>query len=256
MPYSSPILLVHILAGTVGLLSGTAAIVFRKGSPRHILAGRVFVVSMLTMGVAAAYLAVVRNQPNNLGGGILTVYLIGTAWLTARRKGGETSRFDWVALLIPLAIGILGWKNGLEALLGPTREKYGVPGPMHLFLGTVCLLAAAGDVRMLLRGGVFGAKRLARHLWRMCYGLFIASGSFFMGPSNRPLRLLSSVGLSRHLPQALFSIWLYLTLTVLPLVLLIFWLARVRFARAYKALPKGPDQGASLPRDTTSPLQA
>jgi hypothetical protein len=97
------------------------------------------------------------------------------------------------------------------------------------------LLAAAGDVRMLLGGGVFGTKRIARHLWRMCFGLFIAAGSFFMGPSNRPLRLLSAVGLGRHLSPALFSINLYLILTILPLILLIFWLVRVRFTNAFKA---------------------
>jgi hypothetical protein len=58
---------------------------------------------------------------------------------------------------------------------------------------------------MLARGGVLGAKRIARHLWRMCFGLFIAAGSFFLGPSNRPLRLLSTVGLGQHLSPALFS---------------------------------------------------
>lgn len=68
--------------------------VFRKGSPRHILAGRVFVASMLTMAVAAVYLAIVRHQPSNIGGGILTFYLIGTAWLTARRRDGQTNRLD------------------------------------------------------------------------------------------------------------------------------------------------------------------
>jgi hypothetical protein len=101
----------------------------------------------------------------------------------------------------------------------------------------VMLLAAAGDVRMLLRHGLLGAHRIARHLWRMCFGLFIASGSFFLGPSNRPLRLLSRVGLGQHLPAALFSTALYLVLTLLPLVLLIFWLLRVRFASAYKRMP-------------------
>ncbi|HXN94907.1 MAG TPA: hypothetical protein VN879_10400 [Candidatus Acidoferrales bacterium] len=70
---------------------------FRKGSPRHVLAGKVFVASMLTMAVLAVYLAIVRHQPNNIGGGIFTFYLIGTAWLTARRRDGETNRFDWVA---------------------------------------------------------------------------------------------------------------------------------------------------------------
>ena len=102
-------------------------------------------------------------------------------------------------------------------------------------MGSVCLLAAAGGVRMLVSGGVLGTKRIARHLWRMCFGLFIAAGSFFLGPSNRPLRLLSAVGLGLRLPQAVFSTGLYLVLTILPLLLLIFWLVRVRFTSAYKS---------------------
>lgn len=230
----SPILLVHICAGTLGLLSGAAAISFRKGSRPHVLAGRVFVVSMLTMAAGAAYLAVVRHQPNNLGGGILTFYLIGTAWLTARRPDGETSRLDWVALLIPLTLGILTWMSGAEKMRAPGPPEDGVPAGMHFFMGSVALLASIGDVRMLVGGGVFGTKRIARHLWRMCFGLFIAAGSFFLGPSNRPLRLLSSVGLGRHLSPAIFSTGLYLFLSVLPLILLIFWLIRVRFGNAYK----------------------
>lgn len=44
---------------------------------------------MLTMAIFAVYLAITRHQPNNIGGGILTFYLIGTAWLTARRKDGR-----------------------------------------------------------------------------------------------------------------------------------------------------------------------
>ena len=233
MPYS-PALLVHICAGSVGLLSGAAAISFRKGSPRHVLAGRVFVASMLTMAAFAVGLSITRHQPNNFGGGIATFYLIGTAWLTARRKDGETSRLDWVVLLIPLALGTLTWMSGLKVVRSGASSQDGVPVGMTFFMGSILLLAAAGDLRMLLRGGVFGSKRIARHLWRMCFGLFIASGSFFLGPSNRPLRLLSSVGLGQHLPAALFSTGLYLILTILPLILLVFWLLRVRFSNAYK----------------------
>src|SRR5215471_1936743 len=110
----SPILLVHILGGTLGLVSGTIAIVFRKGSRWHVLAGRVFVASMLTMGAAATYLAILKHQNGNIGGGIFTFYLILTAWLTARRGEGETSSFDWLALLIPLALGVLTWMSGIN----------------------------------------------------------------------------------------------------------------------------------------------
>jgi hypothetical protein len=176
----------------------------------------------------------VRHQPNTVGGGILTFYLIGTAWLTARRRDGETSRYDWVLFLVPLVLGILTWMNGINVVRSGASSQDGVPVGMTFFMGSVELLAAAGDLRMLVGGGVFGVKRISRHLWRMCFGLFIAAGSFFMGPSNRPLRLLSAVGLGRHLSPALFSTSLYLFLTVLPLILLIFWLVRVRFTDAYK----------------------
>jgi uncharacterized membrane protein len=236
MPYS-PILMVHIFAGSVGLLSGAAAMIFRKGSPRHVLAGRIFVVAMLTMAVGAVYLGFVKHQTGNIGGGIITFYLIGTAWLTARRREGETSRFDWIALLIPLALGLLLWVGGIKVLRSGHTSQDGVPVFMNFFMGSICLLAAAGDIRMLLRGGVFGVTRISRHLWRMCFGLFIAAGSFFLGPSNRPLRLLTSVGIGRHLPAALFSTGLYLFLSVLPLLLLIFWLVRVRFAKAFTRKP-------------------
>jgi hypothetical protein len=244
----SPILFVHICAGTLGLLSGTAAMTFRKGSPRHALAGKVFVASMLTMAVGAVYLAITRHQPNNVGGGILTFYLIGTAWLTARRRDGETSRFDWVLFLIPLALGVLTWINAIQVVRSGATSQDGVPVGMSFFMGSVMLLAAVGDVGMLVRGGLFGAKRIARHLWRMCFGLFIAAGSFFLGPSNRPLRLLSKVGLGQHLSPALFSTTLYLILTILPLILLIFWLVRVRFTNAYRGKPvqiasTSPDTG-------------
>jgi hypothetical protein len=234
MPYS-PILIGHICGGTLGLLSGTAAMSFRKGSPRHVLAGNVFVISMLSMAVAAVYLAAVRHQPNNIGGGIITSYLIGTAWLTARRRDGETRHFDWIVLVIPLTLGILTWMNGIKVVRSGASSQDGVPVGMTFFMGSVMLLAAAGDIRMLVRGGVLGAKRIARHLWRMCFGLFIAAGSFFMGPSNRPLRLLSAMGVGQRLPRALFSTTPYLIFTLLPLIMLIFWLIRVRFTNAYKA---------------------
>src|SRR5215208_3729866 len=96
----TPILVIHICAGVLGLLSGVAAMLFRKGSRRHGLAGNVFFVTMGVMGSTAALLG-------NVFGGLFVCYLVATAWLTARRRGGGTSVFDWVGLTFALAFGVL-----------------------------------------------------------------------------------------------------------------------------------------------------
>ena len=230
-----PILILHISAGIIGLLSGAAAMSFRKGSRCHRMSGNVFVISMLSMGAAATYLAILKHDSTNFGAGFLTFYLIGTAWLTARRRDGQTSRFDWAAVLIPVTLGILTWISGLAKVLAPGPPPDGVPAGMHFFMGSVMLLAAAGDVRMLVRGGVLGTKRLVRHLWRMCFGLFIATGSFFLGPNNRPLRLLATVGLRQQIFRTVLRDEALLFLAVLPLLLLIFWFIRVRFTNAFRS---------------------
>src|SRR5882762_7327456 len=217
----SPLLPVHIAGGIVGILSGSAAMIFRKGGARHALAGKIFVAAMLTLGASAVYLAIVKHQAGNILGGTFAFYLVATAWITARRGDGKTGIFDWAAMLVPLLIGIALWVLGLEVVYGHAKQANGVPVAMSFFLGSVMLLAAAGDIRMLLRGGVSGNKRIVRHLWRMCFGLFIATGSFFLGQ------------------QQVFPSWLrgssvLFIPALLPLVLLIFWLFRGRFTGAYR----------------------
>jgi hypothetical protein len=212
----SPMLLMHICAGTLGLLSGAVAISLRKGSGRHRVAGNVFVVSMLSLSASGVYMAILKHQPGNILGGTLTFYLVATAWRIARRREGETESFDWGALLVVLAVGVANVTFGLEAAHSPTGLKYGYPVGPYTFLGSVALIAAAGDVRMLVRGGVSGAQRIARHLWRMCFAWFIASASIFLA---RP-----------HLFPAFFQrTGLLYLLTVLPLLLMVFWLIRVLF---------------------------
>lgn len=229
------------------MLSGAAAISFRKGSSRHVLAGRIFAASMLIMATAGAWRAVVRHQPTNIIAGVVTCYLIGTAWLTVRRKDGETSRFDWAALLIPLAGGVLAWTAGFEALRSAAGSPDGTPAGMLFVMGSVNLLAAAGDVRMLMQGGVRCASRIARRLWRMCFGLFIAAVSFFLGggSSDRPLELLAAVGIGQHPTPSPSRTVVYVILSILPLILLAFWLTRIRFTNASRIYYRRPPHRAA-----------
>jgi len=218
---ASPLLVLHIGAAIVGLLSGAAAMSFRKGSRWHGLIGNVFFVSMLCMSGAGAYLAFMKSQTNNVFGGVLTFYLVATAWVTARRRSGKPGVFDFAALLVVLALAASIVTFGIEALTSPTGLKDGMPAGIYFLLGSVALLAAVGDVRMLVRGGIAGTQRLIRHLWRMSFALFVASASIFLA---RP-----------HLfPAILRRTYVLVFLGVLPLLLMIFWLIRVRFTGAFK----------------------
>ena len=229
-----PLLVVHISAGVLAMFAGAAAISFRKGSRWHGMAGNVFVASMLVMATFASYLAYMKHQPNNVFGGILTIYMVTTAWATARRRDGETGILDWVGFLFALSVGGLSIFHGLLKMAGREPVDVGTYPFMQLFMGSIILLAAIGDLRMLLRG-ISGRQRIARHLWRMCFGWFIATGSFFLGQ------------------QQVFPAWLrgspaLLVPALLPLALLIFWMIRVRFTGAYKGLSTPRAGQASLLR--------
>jgi uncharacterized membrane protein len=218
----SPILVLHISSGIIGLLSGALAMSFRKGSRGHVAAGRVFVISMLSLSAAAVYLAVMKSQTGNVIAGVMTFYMVTTAWATARRREGETGIFDWCALVVALAAGAVMVIYGFEAAHSQTGLKDGYPPVLYFIWGSVALLSAAGDVRMLIRGGVFfGAQRIVRHLWRMCLGLFIAAGSFFLGQQ-------------KVFPASLRGSKVWFAPAFLPLLLMIFWLLRVWFTNEYK----------------------
>lgn len=219
----SPILDLHIVAGTLGMLSGFVAVFLRKGSRRHGIAGNVFVVSMMILSLTGVYMALLKSQPGNVIGGTLTFYLVTTGWLTAKRRAGRPGIVDWAGLLIVLTLAIVEVAWGTAAAMSPTGTKYDYPPGPYFFMGTVAVLASVGDIRMIARGGVAGTQRVARHLWRMCFALFIASASIFLA--------------RQHLfPAFMRKTGMLALLSFLPLGLMVFWMTWVRFAHAYKKL--------------------
>ena len=214
----------HIGGGTLGLVAGTVAALARKGGPLHRAAGNVFFGSMLVMAVFACYLAVViPGQMVNLFIGTFALYLVATAWMTVRREAGTIGVSEKIALFVavilcaPFAILSFQLAAGMTPLF-----KSAVPfkGPVLIAIyafTAVLAIAAIADAKVVLAGGISGAPRIARHLWRMCLGLTLAAGSAF---TNGVARLLPG---PYHVPTVLFLP------QFLPLGLLIFWMIRVRF---------------------------
>jgi uncharacterized damage-inducible protein DinB len=181
----TPALLLHICGAVIGLLSGYLAMFLRKGSGLHGAAGVSFTVSMIAMTTTGAYVALFE-RPNMLNAtvALLTLYLVTTSWWAAKHKEGGTSLFDAGALVFVLIVGIFGIANGIEAAGNPRGLKDGMPAGMYFFFGSMALLAAFRDVRLIMRGGVTGPRRVLRHLLRMCFALLIATFSLYPGQAK------------------------------------------------------------------------
>jgi uncharacterized membrane protein len=188
---------------------------FRKGSGLHRAAGTIFFLSMLSMSGAGASIAgFIRPNTGNVMGGVLAFYLVATGWVASKRRDGNVGIFDFGALLFALAIVAAGATWGFEAARSQSGSKDGYSPVLYFVFGSIALLFATSDVRMILRGGVFGTQRIARHLWRMCLALLMAALSFYPGQA----RLFS---------EAIRQTNLLYVPHVLLIGAMIFWMVRV-----------------------------
>ena len=171
------VLPIHIAAGVLALVFGYAALAAAKGGTLHRRSGRLFVAAMVALSLTGAWIALVAGSPVSVIAGLLTCYFVTTALLTVRRR--QPPRWVTVAaMLVAVTVALAGFATGF-GILGRRPEAI----PMFIF-GGVGLLAAAGDIRMMRAGGIQGPRRIARHLWRMCFAMWVAAASFFWGPAR------------------------------------------------------------------------
>jgi hypothetical protein len=207
---------VHIAGGSTALASGALAIAARKGGPLHASAGTWFFAGMLVLGATASILDPLKTPPASPVGGIMVCYFVLTGWMTVRRREGRPGWIEKMACAAALGFaGLLAW-GGFTGATTPAG-----PGPVFALAG-VCLLAGLGDLRAILRT-LAPVQRLSRHLWRMCFAFFIATGSFFLGQQD-------------VLPRAVRGSPILFVLAFAPFAVMAWWLVRLRLGTALARL--------------------
>jgi uncharacterized membrane protein len=204
---------VHILAGALALVFGYVALYAAKGATLHRRSGMLFVYAMVTLSISGAFMDALKTSriSVNVIAGLVTFYFVTTALLTVRRR--PLSWIDRAAALFALSVGVLAFDAGFEL------SKSGRPETAPCFIfGIVALLATTGDVRMMRAGGIQGRRRISRHLWRMCFAMWVAAASFFWGPPNR-------------VPEVIRIPALQATAVLIPVVVMLYWLWRIRSRR-------------------------
>jgi uncharacterized membrane protein len=225
---AAAILPAHILGGMLALGFGYVALYAAKGATLHRKSGIFFVYAMVTMSVSGALMDVLNTAKLsvNVVAGLLTFYFVTTALLTVRRRTQGVSWIDGAAVVLALTVSGLACRAGLELL------SRGRPEAIPCFIFTVVgLLAAAGDIRVMREGGVQGPRRIARHLWRMCFAMWVAAASFFWGPPDR-------------VPEVIRIPALQAIAVLVPVFVMLYWRWRVRIRHVFRGLVITPPQMA------------
>ncbi|MDF2771995.1 MAG: hypothetical protein K0S86_1489 [Geminicoccaceae bacterium] len=126
-------------------------------------------------------------------------------------------------MLLALGVGTASLALGFVTLASATGTMDGLPPFPFFMFGVTGLLASIGDMRVLRSGGVRGSARLVRHLWRMCWALWIAAASFFLGQAD-------------ELPEAVRIPALLAIPVVIPVLAMLYWLWRVRVRRTFRGI--------------------
>jgi len=209
-------LAVHFAAGLVSIVAGAIALSVAKGGRLHKQSGFAFTWTMVVLGLTAAGIGTYERIPSQVFAGLLAAYLVYTGMTTVKPLLGIGQRFNVALMILAFAYAVASLYWGVTEWLDPTVEVLGRPRVVPpLVVGTVILLAAIGDLRAIRAGGLLGSRRLARHLWRMCFGLFIATGSFFLGQM-------------KFIPEPVRIVPLLLALAFAPILFLFYWMWRVR----------------------------
>jgi hypothetical protein len=217
----------HVAAGSIGLLSGAAALSVRKGGSLHARAGTAFFAAMLAMAGTGAVIAASISARGTAVIGLFTCYLVTTSWMTARRRDGVAGGFERAGLAVAVGCAAAMLVFALLASASPQGRFDSLPAAAHYPFALLAALAAGLDLNFILRGRLARHQRIARHLWRMCAAMAIAAFSFFLGQQD-------------EFPAAWRGLAIWFVPPLAVLAAMVFWLVRVRFTAAFGRTARRP----------------
>lgn len=177
------LLTLHIIAGTIGLTTGTINIIGKKGGKIHRLVGRFFLYSMLLVSGTAFALSVLHPNYFLFIVGVFTLYMVcsGKRYLYLKNlsKGQQPKLIDWLLTGFMLLFGILFLVFGAYHLTN--KNSFGI---VFLVFGAIGLRFVRADFRN------FRGKTNVENVWLVAHiqriiGAYIATLTAFLVVNNK-----------------------------------------------------------------------
>ncbi len=199
-------LMLHIIGGSVGLVSGLLNILRLKGDKVHKRIGRIFFVSMIVVGVSSLALSIFHPNYFLFMIGVFTLYMVGSGQRYLSHKKHDTihsKKVDWALTIFMLIAGVLFVGIGILTIL-----KSNLFGIVFTTFGCLGLLFVWQDIYNFNGKSAIKNYGLICHLQRMTGG-FIAALTAFL------------VVNAKYFPQQIpgFVYWLLPTIILTPLII-------------------------------------
>jgi len=195
----------HIFAGTLALLCGLGAIMWRNKIKTHRPFGKIYFWSMSFIFVSSVTLSVYRNNIFLFCVGFFTYYFCITAYRALRLKkihlGQEIPKFDW-ALEVLFGLMHIGFVVFAVLLLLSKKTEYGV---ICLVFGLLGINGNYTTIKRLRRKVVYKNYWLLAHIGGML-GSYIGALTAFL------------VNNYKLVPLPPIALWLGPTVLIVPLI--------------------------------------
>ena len=155
----------HILAGTIALVSAVLAVLSEKGKRLHVISGRTYFYGMAAVFFTAIPMSIISRNIFLFLIAIFSFYLAFAGMRFARNKAGIAATLDWIAVSSVILSGLGMWiLAGTYFLNGDTQYI------VLLVFGFLAITLGYADLRGYKNNSIKGKERISRHLTSMMGG--------------------------------------------------------------------------------------
>lgn len=176
------ILILHIISGSIGLLTGTFILLRKKGDQLHRNIGKLFTVALVSTGLCAFYLSIIHPNLFLFIVGVFTIYLSISGYrmiqLKKAHEGQKPQLFDAILTIAMVICSFIFFYIAFKYLLA--KEPFGL---VFALFGLVSLRLCFNEYKAYT-GKVMDKKYwLKNHIGRMT-GAYIAAFTAFLVVNN------------------------------------------------------------------------
>jgi len=164
------LLVPHIAAGSLALVSALTALTTHKGGKLHRYAGQLYFASMVIIFITAVIMSLQTSNIFLLLVALFSFYLAFSGWRFARNRSGNPHWIDWLAVSVLAFSGMLMWFLALQSY--PKFSSASVP--LGVF-GLIAIVLSFFDARSHRDRAARGKVRIAKHLANMLGGTIAVS---------------------------------------------------------------------------------